>query len=104
MVYNTTANVRVACGMPAASPPDATIAYWQTLIDAMIDKYCPSPTTTIAAIIEINRLVQIWTNICKNPDLKTGNYDAISPLTDAEKDMLNTTETVTSLKRTKWWV
>lgn len=104
MVYNTAANVRLACGMPTATPADATIAYWQTLIDAMIVKYNPAAATAVACIVEMDKLYQAYTNLIKHPDTIPTSVLLISPLSEEEKEMLNPLDTVTDKQRTKWWV
>jgi len=87
MAYNTTAQIRSYCNMAASTPPDATIERWQVLIDALIVQYNSSPDTSIAAIIEGNRIAYLYHN-GRNPQPQLGNISDIKPLTEAEKEML----------------
>jgi hypothetical protein len=84
MVYNTEANIRAGLGMGAAIPTSAAIAYWQTLIDAVIDKDRTIDATT-AAVIEYNRISEIYWNLKKDKNYKI----VIKPLSVEEKLLAN---------------
>lgn len=95
MVYNTDANVRAALNWTATTPTAANIDYWQTLIDAMITVYKASPNIYIAAVIELNRLNQLFQNskFIPSEDIRVGRTAVIAPLTKEEKEMLDGNET-----------
>jgi len=96
MAYNTVAQIRSFCNMPASTPADATIEYWQTLVDAVIDDY--SPSATKGAVIEANRISELYHN-GKNSDPALGKLARIAPLTQDEINMINSDDE----QRTIWW-
>jgi hypothetical protein len=96
MTYNTVAQLRSFCNMPASTPADATITYWQTLVDAIIDDY--SPSATKGAAIEASRISEIYHN-GKAADPTIGKIPKITPLSQAEIEMINSDDE----ERTIWW-
>lgn len=88
MAYNTEQQIRDICGMGATNPTSAQITRWQTLIDALITAYNDSPDSSIAAIIEANRIAEIYNKIMNGAQPTIGTAMAISPLSDSEKEML----------------
>lgn len=88
MAYNTEQQIRDICGMGATNPTSAQITRWQTLIDALITAYNDTPDENVAAIIEANRISEIYRNTLRRNNVEDGNMMAIKPLTPEEKDML----------------
>lgn len=84
MAYNSIANIRAGLGMGATIPTDAAITYWQTLIDAIIDKDRTVDSST-AAVVEYNRISDIYWNLKKDKNYKV----QIGPLTIKEETQLN---------------
>jgi len=80
MAYNTIADIRTFCNMSSSIPTDGVITTWQKKIDAMIEHYNPSPDSNIAAIIEMNKINEIYHK-------KEGFV--IPPLSDDDKAMLS---------------
>jgi hypothetical protein len=92
--YNTHSVIRQTLGMGDSLPEDDVITNWVNLIDGMIEQYKSSPSSEIAAIIEMNRLSSIYWELKKTNKQKL----EIAPLSQEEKDMLDDIE-----DRTVWW-
>ena len=84
MVYNTDANIRAGLGMGATIPTAAAIAYWQSLIDIVIEKDRTVDSDS-AKVIEYNRISDIYWNLKTDKNYKV----QITPLTESEKLFLN---------------
>jgi len=91
MAYNTETQIRQICGMSTTKPSSAVITRWQLLIDAMITRFNPSPDADLAALIESNRISELWWDMKTSNNTPNQNQQTfiIQPLSDAEREMLD---------------
>lgn len=95
--YNSHAVIRGTLNMGATLPTNTIITYWVDMIDAMIERYKPAPTTATAALIELNRLGVLYTRITDGKS-EYADKPVIAPLSEDEQLDLDGVG-----KRKIWW-
>ena len=81
--YNTHSTIRGTLNMGATLPKDAILTDWVNLIDGMIEEVAPSPITSAAQRVEMNRLGVIWWDV-KHGEGKVEKMPVIAPLEEDE--------------------
>ena len=82
--YNTHATIRGTLNMGTSLPTDAILTDWINLIDGTIEEVAPSPITSAAQRIEMNRLGVIWWDI-KHGEAKIEKMPVIGEITEEEE-------------------
>lgn len=88
----TEQQIRDICGMSATVPSSTVITRWQTLINAMILRFNPSPDDDVADLILTNRIAELYWKMKqanRGPNQAEQRF-MIEPLSDAERMMLDT--------------